>query len=106
MCVNDILVNGGKPIFFLDYFSTSSLNENQLTKIIKSIKRGCDIAGCSLIGGETAEMPGFYQHNDFDIAGFTVGVVERKELISKDKIKKNALLLELNQMVFTQMDFH
>ena len=105
MCVNDILVNGGKPIFFLDYFSTSSLNENQLTKIIKSIKKGCDIAGCSLIGGETAEMPGIYKHNDFDIAGFTVGIVERKELINKDKIKKKCSLIGIKSNGFHSNGF-
>ena len=83
MCVNDILVNGGKPIFFLDYISTSKLLKNQFLELIKSIHEGCKESQCSLIGGETAEMPGVYKKNDFDMAGFAVGVVERKNLVTK-----------------------
>ncbi len=105
MCVNDILVNGGKPIFFLDYFSTSKLDDEQLTQIIKSINEGCNIAGCPLIGGETAEMPGIYKNNDFDIAGFTVGVVERDELINKDKIKETCTLIGIESNGFHSNGF-
>ena len=105
MCVNDILVNGGKPIFFLDYFSTSRLNEQQLTSIIKSINDGCKIADCPLIGGETAEMPGMYKNNDFDIAGFAVGIVERDELIKKERIKNTCCLLGIESNGFHSNGF-
>ena len=78
MSVNDILVHGGKPIFFLDYIAVEKLNKKIGIEIIDGICKGCKIAGCSLLGGETAEMPGIYQKNDFDLAGFAVGVVEKK----------------------------
>ena len=77
MCVNDILANGGEPLFFLDYFSSSKISDDNFLTIIKSINNGCKQSGCSLIGGETAEMPGMYRDKDFDLAGFAVGVVER-----------------------------
>jgi len=92
MCVNDILVNGGEPVFFLDYMSSSKINNKVFLELIKSINNGCNEAGCSLIGGETAEMPGMYKRNDFDIAGFSVGVVERDNLIEKEKVKNGDLI--------------
>ncbi len=95
MCVNDILANGGEPLFFLDYFSSSKIKDKFFLEIIKSINKGCKMAGCSLIGGETAEMPGMYRKNDFDIAGFAVGVVERKNLINKNNVKTNAKIIGL-----------
>ena len=105
MCVNDILANGGEPLFFLDYFSSSKINNSQFLQIIKSINSGCVQSGCSLIGGETAEMPGIYKKNDFDLAGFTVGVVERKNLINKNNVKKNALLLGIKSSGFHSNGF-
>ena len=93
MCVNDILANGGEPLFFLDYFSSSKIFGDDFLKIIKSINNGCKQAGCSLIGGETAEMPGMYRGNDFDLAGFAVGVVERNQLLSVNKVKNDDILI-------------
>ena len=84
MCVNDILVQGAKPIIFLDYISIDKINLFKLKKIIKGIQKGCEISGCSLVGGETAEMPGTYSRNKFDIAGFSLGIVESKKLFKKD----------------------
>ena len=91
MCVNDILVNGGEPLIFLDYLASTDIERKNFLKIIKSIHLACKESGCSLVGGETAEMPGLYQKNDFDIAGFTVGVVERKNLINKQNLKNDCL---------------
>ena len=105
MCVNDILANGGEPLFFLDYFSSSKIKDKFFLEIIKSINKGCKIAGCSLIGGETAEMPGIYAKNDFDIAGFAVGVVERKNLINKNNVKINAKIIGLKSNGFHSNGF-
>ncbi len=90
MCVNDVITTGAKPIFFLDYMACGSLTKGRqdLDEIIKSIVKGCEIAGCSLIGGETAEMPGLYGPYDYDLAGFAVGEVYKKEIIDGNKIKK------------------
>ena len=93
MCVNDILANGGEPLFFLDYFSSSKISSVNFLKIIKSIDNGCKQSGCSLIGGETAEMPGMYRGNDFDLAGFAVGVVERKQLLNVNNVKNGDILI-------------
>jgi len=95
MCVNDLIVQGAKPIFFLDYIATNKLKIKKIKKILDGIVKGCSIAGCSLIGGETAEMPGTYAKNKFDLAGFSVGVVEKKLLLTKDKIKKNNIILAI-----------
>ena len=93
MCVNDLIVQGAKPIFFLDYIAINKLKIKKVKKILNGIVRGCKLAGCSLVGGETAEMPGTYGKNKFDLAGFSVGVVERKNLLTKNKIKNNDIIL-------------
>ncbi len=86
MCVNDIAVLGAKPLFFLDYLGTGKLDPKVSPEIVKGIAEGCKQAGCALIGGETAEMPGFYQQGEYDIAGFAVGIVEKDEIIDGSKI--------------------
>ena len=85
MCVNDILVQGAKPLIFLDYISIDKINIIKLKKIIYGIKKGCEISECSLVGGETAEMPGTYSKNKFDLAGFSLGIVDSKKLMKKKK---------------------
>ena len=105
MCVNDLVVNGGQPIFFLDYISSSKINEKQFISIIKSIHEGCEISNCSLIGGETAEMPGIYKKNDFDMAGFAVGMVERDNLLKGQNIKSDALVFGLASSGFHSNGF-
>ena len=87
MCVNDVLVCGGEPLFFLDYFATGKLNVDLATKVIKGIAYGCQLAGCSLAGGETAEMPGFYHGTQYDLAGFCVGIVEKDQIIDGSRVK-------------------
>jgi len=82
MCVNDLIVQGADPLFFLDYFACSSLDVDVAETVINGIAEGCSLAGCSLIGGETAEMPGMYQSGEYDLAGFCVGVVEKDEIIT------------------------
>lgn len=81
MCVNDVVVQGAEPLFFLDYFATGKLNPEKAAQVIKGIAEGCKEAGCALIGGETAEMPSFYKEGEYDVAGFTVGVVDQDSLI-------------------------
>ena len=93
MCINDLICTGASPLFFLDYLSTSKLEIKYHSKIIKGITEGCIKSKCSLIGGETAEMPGTYKSKDFDLAGFAVGIVDRKDLIDSKKIKKGDLLI-------------
>ena len=93
MCVNDIIVQGAKPIFFLDYIAVNKLKLNKVKKIINGIVAGCKLANCSLVGGETAEMPGTYGKNKFDLAGFAVGIVEKKNLLTKKKIKAKNIIL-------------
>ena len=95
MCVNDLIVQGAKPIFFLDYIAVDKLNLNKVKKILDGIVSGCKLAGCALIGGETAEMPGTYGKNKFDLAGFSVGLVEKKDLLKKSKVKLNDVILAI-----------
>ncbi len=92
MCVNDLVVQGAKPYLFLDYISISKINLKKLKHLVRGIVKGCDIAGCKLVGGETAEMPGTYSKGKFDIAGFAVGLVEKKKILNK-KIRNNDLIL-------------
>ncbi len=93
MSVNDLIVQGAKPLFFLDYISINKIDLTKLKLIIKGILKGCDISNCELVGGETAEMPGTYEKGKFDIAGFAVGIVDQKKILNKDKIKNNDLIL-------------
>lgn len=95
MCVNDIIVQGAEPLFFLDYLATGKLDPAKAADIVKGISHGCIQAGCALIGGETAEMPGFYADGEYDIAGFTVGVVDRENLIDGSSITVGNTLIGL-----------
>ncbi len=95
MCVNDVLTQGAEPLFFLDYFATGHLNPIQANAILKGIIEGCELAGASLVGGETAEMPGMYQGDDYDLAGFCVGIVEKSEIIDGSKVGPTDLLIGL-----------
>ena len=95
MSVNDLIVQGAKPLFFLDYISINKIDLSKLKLIIKGIIKGCNIANCDLVGGETAEMPGTYDKGKFDIAGFAVGIVEEKKILRKNKVKINDLILAI-----------
>jgi len=93
MSVNDLIVQGAKPLIFLDYISINKINSSKLKSIVKGIVEGCKKSNCELVGGETAEMPGTYEKNKFDIAGFAVGLVDADKILNKKKIKKNNLIL-------------
>ena len=93
MCVNDLIVQGAKPLFFLDYIAVGKLDLKKTKEILKGIFKGCSISGCKLIGGETAEMPGIYSNNKFDLAGFSVGIVSKKKILSKKNVKENDVVL-------------
>lgn len=93
MCVNDLLVCGAEPLFFLDYYATGKLDVDTAESVIKGIGDGCLLANCALIGGETAEMPGMYQDEDYDLAGFCVGVVEEDEVITGENVKEGDVLI-------------
>jgi phosphoribosylformylglycinamidine cyclo-ligase len=95
MCVNDVLVSGAEPLFFLDYYATGRLDTQIAAQVIKGIARGCKLAGCALVGGETAEMPGMYSEGDFDLAGFCVAVAERKKIIDGRRIKAGDVIVAL-----------
>jgi len=95
MSVNDLIVQGAKPLLFLDYISTNKIDLKKLKSIIKGIVKGCKISNCELVGGETAEMPGTYERGKFDIAGFAVGLVDEKKILNKKNIKMNDLVLAI-----------
>jgi phosphoribosylformylglycinamidine cyclo-ligase len=87
MCVNDVLTCGAEPLFFLDYLATGKLNQEQLTQVVSGISEGCRQSGCTLLGGETAEMPGFYQPGEYDLAGFCVGIVEKSAILDGSQVR-------------------
>ena len=95
MCVNDLIVQGAKPLFFLDYIALGKLELKKTKKILKGILEGCRISSCKLIGGETAEMPGIYSKNKFDLAGFSVGIVSKKKILNKKNVKKDDLIFAI-----------
>ena len=95
MSVNDVLVQGAKNVFFLDYFSCGKLDVSIAERVVKGVAHGCELAGCALIGGETAEMPGMYPEGEYDLAGFAVGVVEKSQIIDGSKVKPGDVVLGL-----------
>ena len=95
MSVNDLIVTGARPVFFLDYFATGKLNIKEAKQVIKGISDGCRQAGCALVGGETAEMPGFYKNSEYDLAGFAVGIVDRKKLVDGKQVQPGDALVAL-----------
>jgi len=95
MCVNDLLVQGAEPLFFLDYYATGALDVDVASEVIAGIGAGCEMAGAALVGGETAEMPGMYSHGDYDLAGFCVGVVEKSQIIDGSKVAPGDALIAI-----------
>jgi len=95
MCVNDVLTSGAEPLFFLDYVATGKLDKEQLTDVVAGIASGCKQAGCALLGGETAEMPGFYQVGEYDLAGFCVGIVEKSQMLDGSQVKVGDVAIAL-----------
>ncbi|WP_165999328.1 phosphoribosylformylglycinamidine cyclo-ligase [Bacillus sp. Cs-700] len=95
MCVNDVVAQGAEPLYFLDYIATGKLAPERIEEIVKGVAEGCSQAGCALIGGETAEMPDMYQENDYDLAGFTVGAVEKSKLITIENVREGNVLIGL-----------
>ena len=96
MCVNDLIVCGAEPLFFLDYYATGALDVAMATAVVSGIGAGCELAGCALIGGETAEMPGMYQGKDYDLAGFAVGVVEKSRIIEQSRVRTGDQLIGID----------
>lgn len=96
MCVNDLIVTGAEPLFFLDYYASGKLNVDTAAEVISGIGKGCELAGCALIGGETAEMPGMYGGEDYDLAGFCVGVAEKSKIIDGSQVKSGDALIGLS----------
>ncbi len=96
MCVNDIVCSGAEPLFFLDYIAVGKNRPERVADIVKGVADGCVMAGCALVGGETAEMPGFYPEDEYDVAGFAVGIVDRKKIIDGKKIKEGNVLIGLS----------
>ena len=95
MCINDLIVQGAKPLFFLDYIAVGKLDLNKTKSILKGIFKGCKISDCKLIGGETAEMPGIYSKDKFDLAGFSVGIVSKKKILDKKNVNENDIVLAI-----------
>lgn len=95
MCVNDLVVAGAEPLFFLDYYATGKLSVEVATNVVTGIGKGCEISGCALVGGETAEMPGMYEGEDYDLAGFCVGIVEKSNIIDGTKVADGDVLIGL-----------
>jgi phosphoribosylformylglycinamidine cyclo-ligase len=95
MCANDVVCSGAQPLFFLDYIAIGKLIPEKVEQIVKGVSDGCIQAGCALIGGETAEMPGFYPEDEYDLAGFVVGIADRDKLVTGEKIKPNDILIGL-----------
>ena len=95
MCVNDLIVQGAKPLFFLDYIAVGKLNLHKAKKIIQGIFKGCSLSNCKLLGGETAEMPGVYSKDKFDLAGFSVGIVSKKKILDKKQVKAGDQILAI-----------
>jgi len=95
MCVNDLVVAGAEPLFFLDYYATGALNIDTAAAVVSGIGQGCELAGCALVGGETAEMPGMYEGEDYDLAGFCVGVVEKADIIDGSKVEAGDTLIAI-----------
>ncbi|MBD1922777.1 phosphoribosylformylglycinamidine cyclo-ligase [Microcoleus sp. FACHB-831] len=95
MCVNDVLTCGAEPLFFLDYLASGKLNQEQLTQVVDGVARGCRESGCALLGGETAEMPGFYQVGEYDLAGFCVGIVEKSQILDGSQVNVGDVAIAL-----------
>lgn len=95
MCVNDVLTCGAEPLFFLDYLATGKLNPEQLTQVVAGIAQGCRESGCALLGGETAEMPGFYQKGEYDLAGFCVGIVDKSQILDGSQVQVGDVAIAL-----------
>ena len=95
MCVNDLIVGGAEPLFFLDYYATGKLDVDTAASVVAGIGAGCELSGCSLVGGETAEMPGMYEGEDYDLAGFCVGIVEKSKILDGSKVQRGDVLLGL-----------
>ena len=95
MCVNDLIVQGAKPLFFLDYIAVGKIKLNKMKKIVNGIIKGCDLSGCDLVGGETAEMPGIYDNDKFDLAGFSVGFISKKKILHKKKVLDGDIVLAI-----------